>query len=279
MLRWRFLFLLLLAWAGFASAQTPAVLKMGVFPYLSPSQLIEQQEPLRRYLEATLGRPVVMSSAPDFPSFVKRTQQGEYDLVVTAPHMARLAQKRDGWQAVAMSAQQTATTIIVQKDSTIGRLEDLRGKRLAVGSRYSVTYLLAEEALGKRGLKLGRDVLVQETASFSNVLQSVLVGEVEAGATPTLLWDNWVHANAEQRAKLREIYRAPPPNPHSFFVMMPPATPAAAVAKLREALLAWNETPEGRDFLHKSQFLSFVAPTEKAMARSDPFVHVLIEDK
>lgn len=279
MLVWRFLFLLLFVWTSFAWAQTPAVLRMGVFPYLSPSQLIEQQEPLRRFIEATLGRPVVLSSAPDFPSFVKRTQQGEYDLVVTAPHMARLAQKRDGWQVVAMSGQQTATTIVVRKESPLARLEDLRGKRLAVGSRHSVTYLLAEEALGKKRLKLGRDVLVQETASFSNVLQSVLVGEVEAGATPTLLWDNWVLANEEQRTQLREIYRAPPPNPHSFFVMMPPATPAATVVKLREALLAWNDTPEGRDFLHKSQFLSFVAPTEKAMARSDPFVHVLIEDK
>jgi phosphonate transport system substrate-binding protein len=261
------------------AAPPGTTLNMGIFPYLSPSQMVEQLEPLRQHVEATLGMPVSLASAPDFLSFVERTQKGEYDLVVTAPHMARLAQKRDGWQVVALSGQQTATAILVGKDSNIHKLEDLRGKRMAVGSSRSVTYLLAEEALAKRGLKLGRDVTVVETATFSNVVQSVLVGDAEAGATPTLLWDKWVHANTEQHAKLREIFRAPPPNPHSFIVMLPPKAPAATVDKLRKALLDFGATPAGREFLQKSQFQSFIPPDEKAMARNDPFVHVLIPDK
>lgn len=261
-------------------AATPAgTLNLGVFPYLSPTQMVEQLEPLRQYIETTLRQPVALASAPDFLSFVQRTQQGEYDLVVTAPHMGRLAQKRDGWQVVAMSGQQTATAVLVRKDSGIARLEDLRGKRLAVGSWRSVTYLLAEEALAKRGLKLGRDVTVIETATFSNVVQSVLVGDAEAGATPTLLWDKWVHANAEQRARLHEIYRAPPPNPHSFIVMMPSTAAPATIERLRKALLGFGDTPAGKDFLLNSQFQSFIPPNEKAMARNDPFTHVLMEDK
>lgn len=271
---------LLIALARPVLAAAPAdTLKLGVFPYLSPSQMVEQLEPLRQHIETTLGKSVTLMSAPDFLSFVQRTQQGEYDLVVTAPHMGRLAQKRDGWQVVAMSGQQTATAIMVRKDSGIERLEDLRGKRMAVGSWRSVTYLLAEEALAKRGLKLGRNVTVIETATFSNVVQSVLVGDAEAGATPTLLWDKWVHANAEQRAGLREIFRAPPPNPHSFIVMMPPKTVPTATEHLRKALLGFGDTPAGRDFLQKSQFQSFIPPDEKAMARNDPFVHVLTQDR
>lgn len=271
---------LLIALAHPVLAAAPAgTLNLGVFPYLSPTQMVEQLEPLRQYIETTLGKPVALASAPDFLSFVQRTQQGEYDLVVTAPHMGRLAQKRDGWQVVAMSGQQTATVILVRKDSGIERLEDLHGKRMAVGSWRSVTYLLAEEALAKRRLKLGHDVTVIETATFSNVVQSVLVGDAEAGATPTLLWDRWVHANAEQHAHLREIFRAPPPNPHSFLVMMPPRTAPATIGRLRKALLGFGDTPAGRDFLQNSQFQSFIPPDEKAMARNDPFIHVLMLDK
>jgi phosphonate transport system substrate-binding protein len=266
----------LMSWPVWAQAQQSGPLILGVFPYLSPSQMIEQLDPLRRYIEHTLGKPVSMQSAPDFLSFVARTAKGDYDLVLTAPHMGRLAQQRDGWQLVAMSGQQTATVILVRKDSGITRLEELRGKRMAVGSSRSVTYLLAEEALLKKGVKPGRDLDVIETATFSNVVQSVFKGEVAAGATPTLLWDKWIHVNAEQHGQMREIFRAPPPNPNSFLVMCPPKTEPAVIERLREALLTFKNTDAGREFLQKSQFESFLPPDEKAMTRNDAFVHVLL---
>lgn len=259
-----------------AGAQRAETLILGVFPYLSPSQMIEQMTPLRKRIEAELDKPVILQSAPDFLSFVERTTRGDYDLVVTAPHMGRLAQKRDGWQLIAMSGQQTATTILVRKDSGIVRLDGLRGKRMAVGSTRSVTYLLAEEALLKSGVKPGRDIDIVETASFSNVVQSVFKGQVAAGATPTLLWDKWTHINKDEHEQLREIFRAPPPHPNSFLVMCPPKTDPATIRRLRDALLTFRDTPEGREFLQKSQFESFLPPDEKAMARNDAFIHALL---
>ncbi len=259
------------------NAQQPQTLILGVFPYLSPSQMIEQLNPLRKRFEEALGVPVSLQSAPDFNSFVQRTTRGDYDLVLTAPHMGRLAQKRDGWQLVAMSGQQTATVILVRKDSGITRLEELRGKRMSVGSIRSVTYLLAEEALLRKGVKPGRDLDMIETATFSNVVQSVFKGEVAAGATPTLLWDKWIHVNAEQHGQMREIFRAPPPNPNSFLVMCPPKTEPAVIERLRESLLTFKNTDAGREFLQKSQFESFLPPDEKAMARNDAFVHALLQ--
>lgn len=265
-----------LVFPALVSAAPLPTVTLGVFPYISPSQMVEQLDPLRKRIEAALGKPVVLQSAPDFTSFVERTARGEYDLVVTAPHMGRLAQKRDGWHLVAMSGQQTATTILVRKDSGISRTEDLRGKRLAVGNRLSVTYLLAEKELASKGLVAGRNVEIIETATFSNVVQSVFNREADAGATPTLLWDKWVHVNTEQQRELREIFRAKPPNPNSFLVMCPPKTDPALILRLRESLLVFKDTPEGREFLQHSQFESFLPPDEKAMARNDVFIHVLL---
>lgn len=252
-------------------------LTLGVFPYLSPNQMVEQLSPLVKRMEEALGSKITMVSAPDFMSYVERTAKGEYDLVLTAPHMGRLAQKRDGWQLVVMSAQQTATVILVREDSGIERLEDLRGKRMAVGNWRSVTYLLAEEALARKGLALGKDVQVVETATFSNVVQTVFLGEVDAGATPTLLWDKWIHVNDEQHKQLREIFRAQKPAPPSFLVMVPPQTDQAVILRLRESLLGFNDTPEGREFMQKSQYESFLPPDQAAMERLDPYVHVLVE--
>lgn len=263
------------------AAQKPESLTLGVFPYLSANQMVEQLSPLVKRMEEALGKKITMVSAPDFMSYVERTAKGEYDLVLTAPHMGRLAQKRDGWQLVAMSGQQTATVILVRKDSTIKKIEDLRGKKMAVGNWRSVTYLLAEEALAHKGLTLGKgkDVEVLETATFSNVVQSVFLGEADAGATPTLLWDKWIYVNEEQHRGLREIFRATPPNPPSFLVMVPPTTDQATIRTLRDSLLSFKDIPEGQEFLKKSQYESFLPPDEKAMERCDPFTHVLVEPR
>lgn len=259
------------------AAPKTEILTLGVFPYLSPNQMVEQLTPLVERMEEALGKKINLVSAPDFMSYVKRTTEGEYDLVLTAPHMGRLAQKRDGWHLVVMSGQQTATVILVRKDSGIQKLEDLRDKKMAVGNWRSVTYLLAEEALARKGLTLGKDVQLIETATFSNVVQSVFIGEVDAGATPTLLWDKWIHVNEEQHRQLREIFRAQKPAPPSFLVMVPPKTDQATIIRLRESLLNFNDTPEGKEFLQKSQYESFLPPDQNAMESIDPYVHVLVE--
>ena len=273
------IFLLLTAFFLFSSSVTATQkskpLILGVFPYISANQMVAQLSPLVERMEEAVGRDIIMVSAPNFMSYMERTTRGEYDLVVTAPHMGRLSQKRDGWQLVVMSSQQTATLLLVRKDSGIERIEDLRGKKMAVGNWRSVTYQMAEKALAAKGLTLGKDVKVVETATFSNVVQSVFLGEVGVGATPTLLWDKWIHVNEEQHRQLHEIFRAEKPAPPSFLVMVPPKTEQSMILQLRESLLRFNETAEGQEFFKKSQYESFLAPDQKAMEAIDPYIHVL----
>ena len=256
--------------------QNSEPLILGVFPYISANQMVAQLSPLVKRMEEALGRKITMVSAPGFMSYMERTTRGDYDLVITAPHMGRLAQKRDGWKLVVMSSQQTATLLLVRKDSGIEKIEDLRGGKMAVGNWRSVTYQMAEKALAEKGLTMGKDVEVVETATFSNVVQSVFLGEVAVGATPTLLWDKWIHVNEEQHRQLREIFRAKKPAPPSFLVMVPPETDQEMILRLRQSLLSFNDTPEGREFLRKSQYESFLPPDQETMEQIDPYIHVLI---
>jgi phosphonate transport system substrate-binding protein len=237
--------------------------------------MMEQLSPLVKRMEEAVGKKITMVSAPDFMSYVERTAKGEYDLVLTAPHMGRLAQKRDGWRLVVQSGQKIATVILVRKASGIRDISDLRGKTLAVGNKRSVTYLLAEEALAQKGLTPDKDYKTVETATFSNVVQSVFLGEVDAGATPTLLWDKWQYVNAEQHDQLREIFRAKPAAP-SFLVMAAPGMSRETIHNLTTSLLSYQNTTEGRNFFEKSQFESFLPLDEATMQRIDPYVHVLL---
>jgi phosphonate transport system substrate-binding protein len=258
------------------AAPQSETLTLGVFPYISANQMMEQLTPLCKRIEEALGKKVILVSAPDFMSYVDRTAKGEYDLVLTAPHMGYLAEKRDGWQRIVQSGQKTATVLLVRQESSIQRLEDLRGKKITVGNRRSLTYLLAKEAFAEKGIILDKDMEVVETATFSNVVQSVFLGEADVGATPTLLWDNWEHVNQEQHRQLREIYRAKPAAA-SFLVMASPKTDPAIIRRLTDSLLSFQDTEEGKTFLQKSQFESFQPLDDATMKNAAPFVHVLTQ--
>jgi hypothetical protein len=61
--------------------------------------------------------------------------------------------------------------------------------------------------------------------------------------------------------------------------MVPPAMERTQVEALSKSLLSFDATPEGREFLQKSQFESFLPPDEVAMARCDPYTAVLLQKK
>lgn len=69
------------------TAQLP--LQFGLLPYMSTQKLFAYYLPIKKYLEAALGRPVRMSTAPDFATYIKRARQGDYDLYHTAPPFCR----------------------------------------------------------------------------------------------------------------------------------------------------------------------------------------------
>lgn len=260
-----------------AAITTPALaghqgineLVFGVYPYLSPNQIVEQFSPLNDHLAKALGRPVTLRSAPDFDKFIERTRAGEYDIIFTAPHMGRLAEKRDGFKPLAQTGYPIVVVALTKKDSPVRKLEDLRNKSLAVGAKMSMAYQIINQALGKDGLELGKNVNFIDTASFSNVLESIVRGEADAGATGTLLWDS---APADQRAQLREIYRSPPVP--GFLLLGHPLNGDAVLNKLRAALLEFPKTAAGQAYFAKTRQTDFRPLDAATMKRIDPFTKV-----
>ncbi len=261
-----------LLFAAIAHAAPPGdKFVFGVYPYLSASQVMDQFAPLRLYLEGELGRRVVMISSPNFNTFIERTARGDYDLIFTAPHMARLAEQRDGWRRVVQSEARIIALLLVRKDAPLGGVEDLRGKKIAVGSRQSITYQLIDQALRRDGMALGVDVESVVPASFSNVIHSVLKREVDAGGTITAIWNV---APEEQRASLREIFRSE--DGPGFLLMGNPRLDAATLERLRGALLRFGDTPAGREFFRKTQLVSFLPLDDAAMKNIDPYTAALL---
>lgn len=257
------------AWVPAAFGQAKELV-FGVYPYLTPNQIVEQYAALREHMAKSLGRSVTMVSAPDFATFIERTRKGEYDIIFTAPHMGRLAEKRDGYHRVAQTGYQIVVALVCLKDKPIQALDDLKGRAVAIGSRMSMTYQVVDHALGKRGLALENSVRVVETPSFSNVMQATLRGEADVGAVPTAVLDN---IPAEQRSQVREIFRTQP-TPGAL-VMSHPRLGEETMAKLRSALVDYKDQPAGRQFFIRSRLVDFRLLDDATMRLIDPFVAVL----
>lgn len=261
-----FLFSLLLS--PIANADKSELI-FGVYPYLSPNQIVEQFTPLSDHLSQSLGQPVTLRSAPNFEQFIERSHAGEYDIIFTAPHMGRLAEKHDNYRPLAQTGYPIVVVALVKNDSPIKSLSDLRNRKLAVGAKLSMTYQISNHALATSGLMLGKNVDFIDTASFSNVLEAILRGEADAGATGTLLWDS---APAEQRAQLREIYRSKPVP--GFLLLGHKRNKAATLNAIQKSLLDFVQTPAGELYFSKTRQIDFRSLNSATMKRIDPYTAV-----
>jgi len=247
-------------------------LVLGIFPFLSTRQMVDQFGPLKEHLSRAVGQPVTLRSAPDYKRFIERTAAGEYDVIIDAPHLARLAQKRDGYRPLAQSGYQVEFMVVARKDSPVQTLADLRGRAVAVGARLSLTHMLLGKELLKSGLVLDRDVVYLDTATFSNVLHAVLHGDAAVGALTALVWNG---ASPEIRGELREILRQKDLGP-GLIVLAHPRLGATVQRKLQTALYAFKDTEEGQAYFQKTKQIDFRPVSEADMRVMDPYTELLV---
>jgi phosphonate transport system substrate-binding protein len=217
--------------------------QVGVLPNLSPRVLLTNYRPLRDYLTAALGVPVEITTAPDFRTFQARTVAGEYDLVVTAANLGRIAQQDAGLTLIAGFDPPIPALLVTLKAGPAASTEALRGKALAVSNPQSMLVLVGKNWLRQRGLVAGADYEVVWTRNEDSLAQVLT-----SGTAPLAMM-----SAGELRAIRPEIREglsvmdefAKLPN---FLLLQGRAMPAERAAALKAALLAFPATDLGREF-------------------------------
>lgn len=245
-------------------------LVFGIYPFLSAGQIADRYAPLRDHLTQQLKQSVSLRSAPDFEAFIERTRRGEYDIIFTAPHMGRLAEQRDGYQALAQTGYSIVIVALVRKDGPINKISDLKGHSLAVGARLSISYQMVDRELARHGLSIGKDVRFINTSNFPNVLESLMRKEADAGATGTLLWDD---ASPEKHNVLREIWRSQAVP--GFLLLAHSRLGSNTLNQVKQALLDFSATPAGKSYFETTQQLDFRPVDAATLKRIDPYTAVL----
>lgn len=159
--------------------------------------------------------------------------------------------------------------IIARADSNIEKIEDLQGKRFAFTDPGSTSgFILPNRLITEKGVKLGNTVFAQK---HDNVVTMVYQGQVDAGATyyspPEKIEKNGKVVEEIRDARMRVLSQYPDVEDKIKIIAYSQEVPnepwvirtnlygdnsekTAKVKNLiREALLAFIQTPEGKDAL------------------------------
>ncbi len=256
--------LLLLANCGgvFAAGARPLV--FGLFPNLSPRTLVATYQPMRDFLEAELGRPVELVTAANFDAFTRRMLAKEYDLMVAAPHLARLGQLDAGYHLLAHYGQPIQAWVVVAADSGLRDTRQLAGKRVAIPDKLAIMSSLGVAMLAKSGLQPELDYQMYEAKSHNNAALSVLNRQADAAVIGSIPFQLLAK---EVQAQLRVIEQSKP-IPSQYFAASGGLS-SRERKQILQALLRFAGTAGGKNFLERYGMLDIVAAKPDELKEMD----------
>jgi phosphonate transport system substrate-binding protein len=239
-------------------------------PFLPAAQLVRMYGPLADALESITGRPVQLSTAPDFVTFLRRARAHAYEVLVTGPAFARYCQVDAGYDPLLVSRQPVYAVALVRADGPLAAarsLAPLRGRAVATMEPITVIAQLGDEMLRQAGLRPGVDVAVTGHRSPFNAVQAMLIGEADAAIVTASVPQRLPDALAAQVAEIARSRPLP-----GVVLMARPAADLPGVAGWRAQLDAYFATAAGRAFAGQPPHGGFRVPSEEELRRLDVFL-------
>lgn len=243
-----------------------APLVFGVFPSLTPKVLIETYQPVVQDLKRRLDRPVVLYTAADFKQFVARTRRGEFDLLLTPPHLAWLARQDTGYRPLVKYASPVQGLLIVRTGSSVRSIAELKGKTIASANPLAVIAMAMEAQLRAHGLTPGTDLRIHNAQSHNNAVMLAFNGVTDAAIVGTQAYRQ---LPPNVRTGVRVIGRTPPLS--SPMYMTHPRIRDAEATRIRDALLGFVASVQGRAFIKRGGFGGLVQPDGKELQLFKPY--------
>lgn len=251
-----------------ADSPSGKVLNVGVVPYLSARALVTSYEPIRLYLEQALGMPVKIYTAPGFKPFYLNARQGDYDLVITAAHFARLLQKEQNFIPLVRYAGGNRCMIMTALSSPIKAMPDLKGIIIALPDHLSLASIGCMTHLRENNLQPGKHFQLLEVPSFASAILAVQKGDAAAAVSAPA-------ALAQMPRELSESVRPVVSTDELFnlIYLAHPRLDKKFTHRLNQELLKFgNDTSEGKHFFAGTGFGKFIPVTAKDMNTLDRYV-------
>lgn len=255
--------------AGVATAHAVEPLKLGIMPFNSTLALIKTHAPIRDYLQAKLGRPVEIYTSADYFTFINESLAGRFDLLITGPHFGVMSIDK-AYVPLFRYRAVLEPLFVVRPQSGIKTVADLRGKKIGLSSRLSMSSIGGVRWLQDHGLHVGRDYQLSERTTHGAAVAAVAVGELDAALT--------THTPLKQipedvRTKVT-ILPTEIKVPH-LMTLVHARLGKRDVEAIRVALKSFSDaSPEGRAFFEQTGYLGYEEISAADLRALKPYVEL-----
>jgi phosphonate transport system substrate-binding protein len=211
-------------------------------------------------LSRILRQPVQIEPIGAYPLLRKGLADKAYDIAMVHPaHLSIQAMKNSGYKLVAVTKgfQQYSANFLVNADSPIKSINDLKGRKLGAPDEDSITSWMVRatlrDALGDSGLVSYVYTRYQDAVPFFVENSLTPAGATAAGA----VIKSWEAKGGKVLLKSKAV-----PIKH---IIVSPNLPADMAVKVRDYLLSLDSSDEGRKKLEPTKYTGFAAYDEAEM--------------
>jgi phosphonate transport system substrate-binding protein len=246
-------------------------LQMGLFPSYATITLMRHYAPLKTHLEQGLQQNIIMTTAPNLKQHILRAHSAAYDIILTAPHVAKLIESDLGYVRLARVKNPLRAVLVTATHAPYQKPADIKGRSIAFWERYALVSMMGVDLLKKKGLQPGIDVYFKNRPSHTSAALSVAQGNDGAAIIPERAYNT---LPADSKKLLRVIaYSQAVPN---IMFMAHPRLGLARIEQLRAILLNLDAANSQR--LFAATGFSGVQPIlDSDMKAMEPFAKSLKE--
>lgn len=249
---------------GFAG---DANLELGLLPNLTARVLLDQYEPVQQYLAQTVGSKVVVSSATNWTEFYKRAADHQFDLIVAAPHVARLMQTQLGFKPIASLTPNVKAVLVCAKSQVSNQLDFISGKTVVVANPASLVAIEGEAWLAKNGLRAGEEYVSYRVKGGDSVGVMIERGDAVAGLMALGEFKSHAQSVKDSLRIVQQFAELP-----SFVILADPKRTGLSTNQPQHLFKDFSDSPFGKSFEQRSGSQIVAKVSEKEALAMDAYL-------
>lgn len=212
---------------------------------LTATDIVFRYEEFKPVVENALGAPVVLVAVRNTKDLRNAVATGAYALVMSRPADVLAEAIRDhGYQAVVAASEPAYALFIVNKDSSLKNIADIKGKSIVTPDRYAYMWRIANAMMRDSKLSLEKEQVrsMGDQAAIGWSMESRFF-DVGVVSSTSGVGRTWEKNGGRVLARSPEVPNTP--------IIASPKISAAQIQKLRAALVALASTENGAAILKK----------------------------
>jgi len=222
------------------------LLTLGIFPYVSTGKLVEHQKSVLTHINQSTAFNLSFVTAKNISTYVENLANNTYDLIYSAPHLARYVEKKYGYQRVVMTSHSVRGVFLVRKDSPYQSVSDLKNTTISMAPEKTLVHQIALQQINNLGFVEGRDIDIKISNTHNSAIHDLLNRNTAAAVTGIKIWKD---AGENSKQKLRLL--AYTDSASGFIVLAKQGFDKSLIDDLQKAFLSFNQTPAAKTYLFK----------------------------